>query len=235
VPGGGRRHRRDAEWFDSWGRAEKLAQVAFDEVLAGHAEPTEPAIARTLVDELSADCTLLVGSSMPIRDVEWFARPREDAYVVSNRGANGIDGVVSTAVGFALVGGPTAVLVGDVSFLHDTNALLGLADRRLDLTVVVVDNRGGGIFSFLPQARSVARDRFELLFGTPHDVDLPSLAAVHGLPAMEVHTADGLAPALQAAQRAPGTHVVVVRTDRDANVRVHDELNAAVASALAAG
>jgi 2-succinyl-5-enolpyruvyl-6-hydroxy-3-cyclohexene-1-carboxylate synthase len=222
----------DPVWTAEWAEAERSAQRAIDAALARHAEPTEPAVARALVEQLSSDTTLVVGSSMPVRDVEWFGRPRDGLRVVSNRGANGIDGVVSTAVGVALTGAPTAVLVGDVSVLHDTNALLGLAARHLDLTVVVVDNRGGGIFSFLPQATAVPPERFELLFGTPHEVDLPSLAAVHGLPAIEVHAADGLAPAVRAAQQAPGTHVVVVRTDRRANVAVHDELNAAVAAAL---
>jgi len=174
----------------------------------------------------------VVASSMPVRDVEWFAAPRAGLRVVANRGANGIDGVVSTAVGVAAGSGePVTVLVGDVAFLHDSNALLGLVDRGLDLTIVVVDNRGGGIFSFLPQAGALAADRFEQLFGTPHDVDLPSLAAVHGIPATEVRVAADLAPALSGA----GTRVVVVRTDRAANVEVHAELNAAVAAALQAG
>jgi 2-succinyl-5-enolpyruvyl-6-hydroxy-3-cyclohexene-1-carboxylate synthase len=136
---------------------------------------------------------------------------------------------VSTAAGVAAgTGEPVTVLVGDVAFLHDSNALLGLADRGLDLTIVVVDNRGGGIFSFLPQATALSPDRFEQLFGTPHDVDLAALAGVHGVPATEVRAAADLAPALAGS----GTRVVVVRTDRAANVAVHAELNAAVAAAL---
>ena len=170
---------------------------------------------------------------MPVRDVEWYAAPRVDLRVVANRGANGIDGVVSTAVGVALGSGrPVTALVGDVAFLHDANALLGLAQREVDLTVVVVDNRGGGIFSFLPQATALSPERFELLFGTPHDVDLPSLSAVHGIPAFTVLAAESLAPALGAAAAASGSHVVVVPTDRQANVALHDELHAAVAGAL---
>ena len=136
-----------------------------------------------------------------------------------------------TAIGVAAASGAPAVcLVGDVAFLHDSTALVGIARRGLDLTIVVVDNRGGGIFSFLPQATALAPERFEQLFGTPHEVDLPSLAAVHGVPAFGVHVAEGLAPALRAARG--GTHVVVVRTDRQANVAVHDEVHAAVARAL---
>ena len=103
--------------------------------------------------------------------------------MLANRGANGIDGVVSTAVGVALSGVRTTLLIGDVAFLHDTNGLLGLAARGVDLTIVVVDNDGGGIFSFLPQRTSLPGDRFEQLFGTPHGVDLVAVARAHGVDA----------------------------------------------------
>jgi 2-succinyl-5-enolpyruvyl-6-hydroxy-3-cyclohexene-1-carboxylate synthase len=220
----------DPTWRRIWAEADARAQTAIDLTLAAYEEPTEPFVARTVVTEATG--TLVVASSMPIRDVEWYAPARTGLRVVANRGANGIDGVVSTAVGVAAAGGPVTVLVGDVAFLHDANALLGLADRALDLTVVVVDNRGGGIFSFLPQATAVPFDRFELLFGTPHAVEIPALAAAYGLPTLEVASADALAPALGAAAEAPGTHVVVVRTDRQANVAVHEHLHAAVADAV---
>src|SRR5690606_37761106 len=112
--------------------------------------PSEPGVARALTGCVPEGTAIVVSSSMPVRDVEWYGTPR-DLRVLANRGANGIDGVVSTAVGVALanrrIGAPTVVLVGDVAFLHDSNALLGLAARDLDLTIVVVDNDGGGIFS----------------------------------------------------------------------------------------
>ncbi len=93
----------------------------------------------------------MVSSSMPVRDVEWFGPPRSDVSVFSNRGANGIDGVVATAVGVAITGVPTVCLIGDVALLHDASSLSGLRSRNIDLTIVVIDNDGGGIFSFLPQ------------------------------------------------------------------------------------
>jgi 2-succinyl-5-enolpyruvyl-6-hydroxy-3-cyclohexene-1-carboxylate synthase len=220
-------------WRRSWTEADARALAAIEQVLDAHEEATDPQVARAVVS--AARGTLVVASSMPVRDVEWFSAPRTALRVHSNRGANGIDGVVSTAVGVALGSGePVTVLVGDVAFLHDANALLGLGGRDVDLTIVVVDNRGGAIFSFLPQHELLERERYELLFGTPHDVDLAALAAVHGLPARTVHDADELAPAIGAAVAAPGAQVVVVRTDRDANIAVHRALNAAVADALRA-
>src|SRR4029077_12483787 len=151
---------------------------------ASSGEPTEPGVARALLAALPGGATLVASSSMPIRDLEWYGRPRPGVRVVANRGANGIDGVVSTAVGVALGSGrPTALLIGDVARLHASNGLLGAAARPLDLTIVAVDNDGGGIFSFLPQASALDQERFEQLCGTPHGVDLAALAAVHGVPA----------------------------------------------------
>jgi 2-succinyl-5-enolpyruvyl-6-hydroxy-3-cyclohexene-1-carboxylate synthase len=187
------------------------------------------------VDGLPAGAHLVVASSMPIRDVEWFADRRDDVTVHANRGANGIDGTISTGIGVALVSGrPTAILLGDIAFLHDSTALIGVQQRDVNLTIVVIDNDGGGIFSFLPQASALAGDRFEQLFGTPHGVKVEELAAVHGIASLTVDAPEALAPALRATADAEGTWLVVARTDRAENVRVHDDLNAAVAAALEA-
>ena len=221
---------RDNAWVAEWTDAEAAAQRAIDGVLQSKRELTEPFVARTVAAHAS---TLVVSSSMPVRDLEWYAAPRVGLRVLANRGANGIDGVVSTAIGVAIASvDPVTALVGDIAFLHDTNALLGLAARGLDITIVVVDNRGGGIFSFLPQATELPQETFEALFGTPHDVDLAGLAALHGIPALRVHEPDGLASALKIASAAPGPHVVIAPTDRRVNVAVHDEVHAAVAAAL---
>jgi 2-succinyl-5-enolpyruvyl-6-hydroxy-3-cyclohexene-1-carboxylate synthase len=120
--------------------------------------------------------------------------------------------------------------IGDVGFLHDSNGLLGAAQRGIDLVVVVIDNDGGGIFSFLPPATAVEADRFEQLYGTPHGLDLAALAAAYGV---EAAATSAIATALPAALAAGGVHVVVVRTDRAENVDVHARLNDAVAAALA--
>ena len=127
---------------------------------------------------------------------------------------------------------PTALLIGDVALLHDTNGLLGLASRGLDLCLVVIDNDGGGIFSFLPQRSALATDRFEQLFGTPHGVDITALANAHGLAVFEANDDDAAAAAITASLSAGGSHLVLVRTDRNANTVVHERLHAATALAI---
>jgi 2-succinyl-5-enolpyruvyl-6-hydroxy-3-cyclohexene-1-carboxylate synthase len=219
-------------WLESWAAADAAADTAIASTLARHDRLTEPAVAREVVEGMPGGSCLVVSSSMPIRDVEWFAPPRPQVRVLANRGANGIDGVVSTAVGVALSGVPTTLLIGDVALLHDANGLLGLAHRGVDLTIVVVDNDGGGIFSFLPQASQLPLDRFEQLFGTPHGVDLVSLARVHGLPVVTVEAPTSVGAAMRSRHAAGGVSLVVVETWREANVAVHEELNAAVAAAL---
>jgi 2-succinyl-5-enolpyruvyl-6-hydroxy-3-cyclohexene-1-carboxylate synthase len=221
-------------WGALWFGAERAAQEAIDEVVANHREPTEPGVARTLVSCLNPGASLLVASSMPIRDVEWYARPRTDVRIMANRGANGIDGTLSTMLGVAAgsKGRESIGLVGDLAFLHDSGALLGAASRGLDAVIVVVDNRGGGIFSFLDQATSVPAPTFERLFATPHDVDLTALVRVHGLRAHEIREMAELAPVVASSLDAGGVTVIVAHTDRAANVALHDELRAAVAAAL---
>jgi 2-succinyl-5-enolpyruvyl-6-hydroxy-3-cyclohexene-1-carboxylate synthase len=212
-------------WLARWRHANERAEAAIDEALA--AMPlNEPAVARTVAAALPDDGELVVASSMPVRDLEWFGGRAARAH--SNRGANGIDGVTSTALGRALSGRPTCVLVGDIAFVHDSNALVAMQRRTADLRIVVVDNAGGGIFNFLPQAAVLDPNRFEELFGTPHGTDIEALARAHGVPARTVTTAAELAEAV----RSPGPSVTRVVTDRDDNVVVHDRLNAAVAAAM---
>ena len=222
----------EGAWASRWHDHGHLAQAAIDAVLDDEPAATEPLVARRLVGALPPSARLVASSSMPIRDLEWYVRPGGPLAVDANRGANGIDGVVSTAVGLALADRdrPTALLIGDVAFLHDSNGLLGAASRDIDLVIVVVDNDGGGIFSFLPPATAVAPDRFERLFGTPHGLDLAALAAAYGVRAAAV---DDLEEAVRASLGKGGVHVLVVRTDRATNVEVHQRLNDAVAAAVA--
>jgi 2-succinyl-5-enolpyruvyl-6-hydroxy-3-cyclohexene-1-carboxylate synthase len=217
----------ETPWLARWHQAETRAQAALDEVLGR--ELSEPAAARATAAAMPDGARLVVSSSMPVRDVEWYAAPRDGLTVHANRGANGIDGVVSTAVGVAVgAGTPTALLIGDIAFLHDSNGLIGLASRRVDLRIVVVDNDGGGIFSFLPQASELVADRFEQLFGTPHGVDVGAVAAAHGVPVERVLTLDQL----RAALGQPGPRVLHVRTERTANVAAHAAIHDAVHRAI---
>lgn len=210
-------------WLDAWARADELGEAAVVAKLAD-VERSEPGVARAVVAAVPVDGALVLASSMPVRDVEWFGPPRSDISVYSNRGANGIDGTIATAIGVALTGVPTWCLIGDVAFLHDSTSLIAINDRDIDLTIVVVDNDGGGIFSFLPQRHRLNHDRYEQLFGTPHDVDLATLCAAHGITAIEY------AEALSA---GGGVRVIIASTDRDQNLRLHDALHANVAAALA--
>ncbi len=221
-------HRADVSrsWLDDWSRADELADRAIDAELASHDTLTEPTVARTVASALPRGAVLTVASSMPVRDLEWFGGRAATAH--ANRGANGIDGVLSTALGRALDRRTSVVVVGDIAFVHDSNALVGLPARGADLRIVVVDNDGGGIFSFLPQANSLDLDRFEQLFGTPLGTDVLALAAAHGVPTATATTVAELRAQLE----APGPWVVRVPSDRARNVEVHTALHAAVIAAL---
>ena len=221
--------RSETEWIGAWKRCEKNARTALDEELSRQTQLTEPLCAVTVSEAITAGTNLVVSSSMPVRDLEWFAPPRDGVRVFSNRGVNGIDGVVSTAVGVALSSkSPTALLIGDIAMLHDSNGLLNLIRRDAQLKIIVIDNEGGGIFSFLPQAQAMEGDQFEQLFGTPHSVDFAALAKTHGIAFTWVSTAQELRRELS----NPATSMIGVRTDRSKNVDDHNALYSAVAAAL---
>jgi 2-succinyl-5-enolpyruvyl-6-hydroxy-3-cyclohexene-1-carboxylate synthase len=224
----------EPEWCARWRRVESAVRAAIDRFLDESDDPFEGRIARDVVTAAPPGTDLVVASSMPVRDVESFAPARSGLHFHSNRGVNGIDGFVSTVLGVAAgrqgTGTPTVALTGDLCFLHDGGGLFGVWGRELDVVFVVVDNDGGGIFSFLPQAELT--EHFETLFGTPHHLDLAALAAAHGLPVTPVTTAAELAPALRAAVDAGGPRMLHVRTDRGRNVARHRDAFAAAASAL---
>ena len=218
----------DEGWLTDWVRAERIAQATISTTLAD-GTLSEPGVAHAAVAALRPGSHLVVSSSMPIRDVEWFGVVPDGVTVHSNRGANGIDGVVATAIGVAIAtAAPTTLLIGDVAFLHDSSSLTALMGRNVDLRMIVVDNDGGGIFSFLPQAGALAGERFEQLFGTPHGVDIAALAAAHSIPVDEAASPEDVT----ASVATPGTHLTLVRSDRTTNVAVHAALNAAVVAAI---
>jgi 2-succinyl-5-enolpyruvyl-6-hydroxy-3-cyclohexene-1-carboxylate synthase len=217
-------------WLTGWVDAERAARAALDRVLGAPGPPYEGAIAREVAAALPAGATLVVASSLPVRALEWCMAPRTGLRVLANRGANGIDGFVSTVMGVAhaTAPAPTVGLCGDLCFLHDTNGLLG---ATAPATFVVVDNDGGGIFSYLPPAQL---PEFEELFGTPHGLDLVEVARAHGATAERIDDLGKLAHALapDARRASAEVRVLVVPVDRGASVARHQALWRAVADAL---
>ncbi len=223
-----------SEWLGKWVAAEGAAQRVFQAQLGpdGLHSLSEPAVARAALAGLPDGGQLVMSSSMPVRDVEWYGAPRAGVRALANRGVNGIDGVLSTAIGLAVADRrPTLALMGDLAFLYDVGAMLWIAAREVALTVVVVDNDGGGIFSFLPQASMLDGRRFERYWGTPHGLDLGAVAQAYGVQVRQINERPEL-DALVSDAAKPGVRVGIVRSDRAVNVEIHDHLHASVAAAI---
>ncbi len=213
----------DLEWRSTWRRAESIARQVLDSELDGAESPSEPRVARDVAAAIPAGASLVVGSSMPVRDLDWFSRAGSPVKVISNRGASGIDGLVSTALGVGATG-PAVALVGDLSLLHDQNGFL--VAPRPALVVVILNNDGGGIFSFLPQAGFPAS--FEQLFGTPTGANLAKLAEFYGLAHRLVEKASDVGSAVTNGITGGGVQLIEIRTDRNENLVLHRRLTAAV-------
>lgn len=237
LPAADGHHEPDADWLALWRDAESVARAAVDEQLSDEGA-VELGLAAELFRALPADALLFLGSSMPVRDVFTAAAPREGVTVLANRGAAGIDGTVSSAVGAALAwqrdgGGRAFALMGDLTALHDSNGLvLGPEEPEPDLTIVVVNNDGGAIFGLLEQGDDEHADAFERVFGTPHGVDFAAWCGATQTPHIR---ADSIGAALDALMdpRDGGVRVIELRTDRGAVARVRRALRESVASALA--
>ena len=217
--------RRDPGWLDGWRRADAVVPPA----LAAVAEPFEPRAYTALAGALPPDAAIWVSSSMPIRDVETFFPSHEAALrFLANRGANGIDGVVSSAVGAAVASdGRGWLLTGDLALVYDLSGLAAARRTGVDLTIVCVNNGGGGIFDFLPVAEHADRALFEQQIATPSEIPLRDVAALADLPHVVADSAD----AVRAALDEPG--LIEYRTDRVQNVERHRRLFGDVAAALA--
>jgi 2-succinyl-5-enolpyruvyl-6-hydroxy-3-cyclohexene-1-carboxylate synthase len=191
---------------------------------------TAARLARDVVAALPVGALLVLGSSTPVRDVDRLAVPRPGLAVVANRGVAGIDGTVSTALGAALVhDGPAFGLLGDLTLLHDLQGLLGGdGEPRPDLTLVVPDNDGGGIFAQLEPGQERYAGDYRRVFGTPHGRDLVAVAGALGWPATAVAGAGELASALALG----GPRVVVARTDQRGEAELARRLRRAAADAL---
>jgi len=240
----------DPQWLARWRSGDELAAEAILATLDAHGL-SEPTVAIELGVLLPAEATLFVASSMPVREIETFWPVREDPpRVLCNRGANGIDGTVSSAFGAAAEGGPVVLLIGDVALAHDIGGLLAAKRLGLKLTIVLVDNRGGGIFDFLAvagaeiaraeepggdddQREVAAQDIYTRHIATPTGLDFADAARLYGLAHERVEDVAGLRSALERALADEHSAIVEVRGDRDANVRLHREVWHAVSAALA--
>lgn len=219
-----------ASWWDRWWAAELQARAVLTRFDGATREWSGPRIARGVATGIPHGAHLVIASSMPIRDIEWFGGDLSHLTVHANRGANGIDGVIATGIGVARTSGAaTFVLLGDVAAIHDASSLLSLAGRDADVRILLVDNDGGGIFHHLPQASLVEPETFELLYGTPHGIDFSRIGAALGVPTASIIVGDD---DLESAMSVPGPSLIVIRTDRNRDVEVHKELHEQIAGAL---
>ncbi len=234
-------HGEDDRWASDWADADAAVTSAMGDWLGSLGELFEGAPWPILADALPDGSILWAASSMPVRDLDaWLPATDRAITVRSNRGANGIDGVVSTALGSAAVAdGPVAAVVGDLAFLHDLNALVAARLHQLSATIVLVNNDGGGIFSFLPQAQPGAAvagsglpEHYEELFGTPHGIGVgPAVGALGG----EHHLVSppDLDRSIRDSIGRPGVRVLELRTDRARNLALHRDVAAVVQRSLA--
>ena len=222
-----------AGWLEGWQAADHACARAISTVLERHAGLSEPEIAGLLGARLPPEATLFVAASMPIRDVEEFVGARDDAPpVFANRGANGIDGTVSAAFGVAAESaGPVVLLIGDVALAHDIGGLLAARRAGLKLTIVLINNDGGGIFNFLAIADHAAV--FDQHVATPHGLEFSHAAALYGFEHVAATDVGGFMAALDSALVSDTSTIIEVRTDRVANRRLHADIAAAAEAAVA--
>lgn len=209
---------REDSWLGRW----KAAEATIAQAWSSLPFPSEPGVAGLLSDTLPTGSSLWAGSSMPVRDLDSFFHPKKrDVIIAGNRGANGIDGFVSTVLGSAAVSDrDTYALVGDLSFLYDIGALAAGQRLGIDATFILVNNDGGGIFSFLPQAEYP--EHFESHLATPHGADLGAIAQAYGAKHTQILSTDEFLTAV--AQPPSGIRVLEIKTNRQENVQLHRDL-----------
>lgn len=205
-------------WLHTWQQMDEIARKHL--LTIGNGMLTEGDAVRYLMESIPDGHVLYVGNSMAIRDLDTFFMPTDKRIsVLANRGANGIDGMVSSGLGAAAMGEHVTLLLGDLSFFHDLNGLLAAKHYALHITIVLINNNGGGIFSFLPQANDTKH--FEQLFGTPADIDFRQAIEMYGGKYGFVKDAFELCRALGESYENKGLSVIEVKTDRNANTLWH--------------
>lgn len=213
---------QERNWLGLWKSLNDATKNALSSI-RDEQELSEGKLFSLLQDILPEESTLFVGNSMPIRDLDTFFLNNEKGIkTMANRGANGIDGVVSTALGVSTVSENTVLAIGDLSFFHDMNGLLAAKLQRQNITVLLINNDGGGIFSFLPQANE--KEHFETLFGTPHGLDFSHAAMLYGGKYNKVQNWDELKRVLAESFDIPGLKIIEVTTERESNLQSHRNL-----------
>lgn len=207
------------KWLEHWITADRIAGEILHRL--GNEEcGFEGQVVLRIADSLPDNATLFVGNSMPIRDVDSFFLNNDKAIrIMANRGANGIDGTISSALGASAANQPLVLLLGDLTFYHDLNGLLAAKLHKLNATIVIVNNEGGGIFSFLPQSEHPKN--FELLFGTPLGLDFSHVVTMYGGHFTRTDDWNELSEAIKNCQKVDGLNVIEVRTDRSLNTEKH--------------
>lgn len=230
----GEENRERRHWLASWQQTDKLTQQTLLATIQNFTEPFEGRAFTELTNLLPPEATIFVGNSMPVRDLDTFFWGRQGRIrLMGNRGANGIDGLVSTALGISAVNDPdkpTVLVIGDLSFLHDLNGFLAAHLHKLHLTIILINNDGGGIFSFLPQASYPTY--FEPLFGVPLGLDYQTIQQLYGWQMHRAQTWELFRMQLRKALPGKGIHIIELRTNRETNVLMHRQLWKAVEQVL---
>ena len=208
-----------SQWSTTWKMINDIAKSVLLEATMEE-ELFEGKVFTELSQLLPDGATLFVGNSMPIRDTDtFFFTNDKQIRILANRGANGIDGVVSSALGASAVTEPLVLVIGDLSFYHDLNGLLAAKMHGLHATIIVLNNNGGGIFSFLPQAKH--EKHFEMLFGTPTDLQFEHAVRMYEGNYQKIKTWDEFRHYVTQSLTTDGLHVMEVCTSRENNVKKH--------------
>ncbi|HYB91140.1 MAG TPA: 2-succinyl-5-enolpyruvyl-6-hydroxy-3-cyclohexene-1-carboxylic-acid synthase [Candidatus Binataceae bacterium] len=212
---------RASSWLDAWLGASAKVRAALDEALAAETSMFEPKVITETIRLIPDGALVHAGNSMPVRDMDTFVgRAPRDLVLEGNRGASGIDGVLSTALGAAAARmDPTVLILGDLSCLHDIGGLQIAARYPIHLLVIVINNDGGGIFSFLPQAG--LGDPFETFFGTPHGLGFEKASALGRARYAQASSWAGFEAVVSSALREPGLHLLEIRSERNRNFKTH--------------
>ena len=212
----------ESSWLKQW---QQMNTIAHD-VVQQHMETTsfyEGAAVYSFLQAIPDGSTVFVGNSMPIRDIDTFMQQTDKQIkIMCNRGANGIDGVISTAIGAAIHSKPLYLLIGDLSFYHDLNGLLVAKMHELNINIIVLNNNGGGIFSYLPQSKE--KQHFETLYGTPTGLDFSYVIRMYEGTFARTHDLPTFTKELGQMEKRNGIQVIEVPTEREINTKNHRQL-----------